>query len=89
MDLRHQTTRSNTKLLSLSSAASIEVILRSRISNADALAKLALTRDVDLLDVVSVEFPVEPSIHPQQGIIELTQEPSWMDPIIAYLNTGE
>ena len=62
--------------LSLFSAASIEVIPRSKNSNADALVKLVSTRDVDLLDVVSVEFLNEPTIHAQQGIIELTQEPS-------------
>ena len=50
--------------LSLFSAASIEVIPRSRNSNANALAKLASTRDTDLLDAISVEFLVEPNIHP-------------------------
>ena len=39
--------------------ASIEVIPRSRNANADALAKLASTRDVELLDAVSVEFLAE------------------------------
>ena len=51
--------------LSLFSNASIEVIPRSKNSNADTLVKLASTRDVDLLDLVSMEFLVEPSIHPQ------------------------
>ena len=50
--------------LSLFSVASIDVIPRNRNSNADALAKLASTRDVDLLDAVSMEFLVEPSIRP-------------------------
>ena len=45
--------------------------------------------DTDLLDVVFVEFLAESSIHPQQGVMELTQEPSWMEPIVAYLKTGE
>ena len=75
--------------LNLFSATSIEVISRSKNSNAEALVKLALTRDADLLDAVPVEFLAEPSIHPQQGVMELTQEPLWMDPIIAYLKTGE
>ena len=69
--------------------ASIEVIPRSKNVNVDALAKLASTRDLKLLDTVSVEFLVEPSIRPQPKIIELMQEPSWMDPIIAYLKNGE
>ena len=49
--------------LSLFSITSIKVIPRSRNSNADALAKLASTRDVDLLDAVLMEFLAEPSIH--------------------------
>ena len=51
--------------LILFSTASIEVIPRSKNSNADALAKLAPIKDADLLDVVSVEFLVEPNIHSQ------------------------
>ena len=43
---------------------SIEVIPRSKNVNADALAKLASTRDVELLNVVSMEFLAEPSIKP-------------------------
>ena len=50
--------------LSMFSAASIEVIPRSRNSNTDALAKLASTRDINLLDAVSIEFLVELSIYP-------------------------
>ena len=51
--------------LSLFSAASIEVIPRSKNSNANALAKLAKTRDANLLDAIFVEFLAEPTIHPQ------------------------
>ena len=51
--------------LSLFSVTFIEVILGSRNSNADELAMLALIRDTDLLDAVSVEFLAEPSIHLQ------------------------
>ena len=36
--------------------ASIEVIPRSKNTNADALAKLSSTEDAELLDAVSVEF---------------------------------
>ena len=77
------------KQLSSFSAASIEVMQRSQNSNVDSLAKLALTRDADRVDAVFVEFLAEPSIQPQQGVMELTKEPSWMDPIVAYLKTGE
>ena len=50
--------------LSLFSTDSIEVIRLSKNSNADALAKLASMRDVDLVDAVSMEFLAKPSIHP-------------------------
>ena len=53
--------------LSLFFAASIEVIPRCKNCNADALAKLDSTRDVGLLDVVSVEFLAELSVPLQQG----------------------
>ena len=71
--------------LSLLFAASIEIIPRSKNSNTDALVKLASTRDANLLDAVSVEFLAKPNIHLQQGVMEVTQEPSWMDPIVSYL----
>ena len=57
--------------------------------NADALAKLASTKDVELLDEVSMEFLAKPSIRQQLEIMELVQEPSWMDLIIVYLKSGE
>ena len=50
---------------------------------------MASTRDADQLDTVSVEFLAEPNIHSQQVVMELTQEPSWMDPSVTYLKTGE
>ena len=42
--------------------ASIEVIPRSKNANADALVKLALTRDAKLVDAMSVEFLAERNI---------------------------
>ena len=36
-----------------------------------------------------MEFLAEPSIHPQYGVMELTQEPPWMDPIVQLLKIGE
>ena len=53
------------------------------------MAKLASTSDAELLDIVSVEFLVKPSIRRQPDGVELIQEPSWMDPIAAYLKNGE
>ena len=44
------------ELMRTISAASIEVIPRSKNANANALAKLASTKDVDILNAVFVEF---------------------------------
>ena len=64
------------KELMRTKAASIEVIPQSKNANTNVLAKLASTRDVELLDVVFVEFLAEPSIRQQPKIIKLTHEPS-------------
>ena len=71
-------------LMKTISVASIEVIPQSKNVNVDALVKLATTKDAKLLDTVSVEFLVEPSIKRQPEVVELLQEASWMDPITAY-----
>ena len=68
---------------------SIEVISQSKNANADALAKLVLTKDAELLNAVLVEFLAEPSIKRQPEVMELVQELSWMDPIITYLKNSE
>ena len=44
--------------------AFIKVIPRSKSTNAEALAKLASTKDEKLLDAVSVEFLAKRSIKP-------------------------
>ena len=77
------------KMMGIFPTISIEVILRAKNANVDALAKLALTRDTKLLDVVSIELLAEPSIKQQPEIMELIQEPSWMEPIAVYLKNGE
>ena len=69
--------------------ASMEVIPWSKNANADALAKLTSIRDAELLDAVSVEFLAEPNIKWQPKVMELVYEPSWMDPITAYLKNNE
>ena len=61
----------------------------SKNSNADALAKLASIKDVELLNTVSVKFLSKPSIKQRPEIMELEQDPSWMDPIITYLKTSK
>ena len=45
------------------STFTIEVVPRSKNSYADALAKLASTKDPDLLNAISVEFLSEPNIN--------------------------
>ena len=51
-------------------------------SNADALAKLATSRDSKLLRLVPIKIIPEPSIG-KQGLVEaINSEPSWMDDII-------
>ena len=67
----------------------IEVVPRSKNSHADILAKLASIKDVEFLNAASVEFLLEPSINQRLEVMELEQEPLWMDPIVAYLKTGE
>ena len=49
-------------LMKIIQTASIEVILQSKNTNAYAYAKLASTRDAELVDTVLVEFLAEPSI---------------------------
>ena len=38
---------------------------------------------------MSVGFLAKPSIRQQPEVMDLVQEPSWMDPIVAYLKNGE
>ena len=49
--------------------ASIEIILRSKNANPDALAKLASIKDANLLN--AMEFLVESSIKQQPNVMEL------------------
>ena len=73
------------ELMGSISTVIIEVVPRSKNSNTDALAKLASTKDAKLLNAVSIEFLSKPNIKQRLEIMELEQEPSWMDPIVAYL----
>ena len=77
------------ELLGSISVVSVEVVPRSKNANAYALAKLSSTRDVELLDTVLVEFLAEPNIKQRPEMMELEQEPSWMDPIIVYLKNDK
>ena len=54
-------------------------------ANADALAKLATSRDAELLCLVPIEIVTEPSIAKQNSIEAIDAQPSWMDDIVVYL----
>lgn len=50
------------------------------------MAKLASTKNADLLDAVSIEFLTTPSITvAQEDVRQIQRMPSWQDPIIRYL----
>ena len=51
------------ELIRLIPISIIEVVPRSNNSHADALAKLALTKDPELLNAVSVEFLSESNVN--------------------------
>ena len=59
------------ELLRSISTFTIEVVPRSKNSNADALAKLASTKDIELLNVVSIKFLSEPIIKHLQKVMDL------------------
>ena len=54
-------------------------------SSADALAKLAISKDAELICLVSVEIILEPSIAKRELVEAIESEPFWMDEIIIYL----
>lgn len=63
----------------------IKHIDREDNANADALAKLATSRDAELLRLVPIEIVNEPSITKQHLIEAIEAQPSWMDDIVIYL----
>ena len=77
------------KLMEIFPTISVEVIPRAKNVHADAMAKLASMKVVELLNIMSIEFLVEPNIREQPEVMELVQEPSQMDPIVVYLNNKE
>ncbi|XP_062080822.1 uncharacterized protein LOC133785619 [Humulus lupulus] len=67
---------------------SIEQIPRKRNTHADALTKLASTKDGDTLESVPVEYLPRPSIvNPDVHMVSIPKE-SWASPIISYLKDG-
>ncbi|XP_060972619.1 uncharacterized protein LOC133038471 [Cannabis sativa] len=71
---------------------SIEQVPREQNSNADALARLATTKEADTLNVVPVEFLPRPSINVEENEeanMELVDtQITWMTPLVDYLTTG-
>ena len=75
-------------LLSSFSSYTIQQVSRSHNSQGDSLARLASTKDAELLEVILVEFLNKPSIHPAyqpQALNYTTTAYSWMTLIIQYL----
>jgi len=70
-------------------AFEIQQVPRAENSNADALARLATSRDADLLNLVPLEVLKVPSIEKRPEVAPVELQPGWMDPIIRYLVGGE
>jgi ribonuclease HI len=60
-------------------------IPRSYNSHADALAKLASSKDSELLNVVPIEHLLRPSIEVGETVMWTEGTPPWMTPIMSYL----
>ena len=63
----------------------IKHIDREENLNVDALAKLATSKDSELLRLVPVEIIPELSIAKRDLVEAIDLEPSWMDDIVIYL----
>ena len=59
------------ELMGSISTGTIEVVPRSKYANTDALAKLASTKDAQLLNAVFVEFFVEHNIKQRPQMMKL------------------
>ncbi|XP_024028934.1 uncharacterized protein LOC112093845 [Morus notabilis] len=70
-------------------AYDIQQVLRAENSNADALVKLATSRDAELLNLVPVEVLKAPTMAKRPEVAPVDYQPSWIDPIIRYLVDGE
>ncbi|XP_024028293.1 uncharacterized protein LOC112093654 [Morus notabilis] len=67
----------------------VNQVPRAENSNADALAKLATSRDALLLNLVPVEVLKTPTTEKWSEVTPVDFQPSWMDPIIRYSVDGE
>ena len=66
----------------------IRQVLREQNSNADALAKLATTKDSELISVVPVDHLETSSIGDTEDIANVEEPKGWMQPIVEYLTSG-
>ena len=67
---------------------SVEAILREDNALADALARLATSKEAKELSIVPVEILHEPSIVQSRDIELIEEKATWMTPITAYLSEG-
>ena len=67
---------------------SVEKIPRKDNALADALARVATSKEAEELSIVPVDVLHEPSIVQSQEIELIEEKPTWMIPIIAYLSEG-
>ena len=78
-------------LLNAFSSFKIQQVPRERNTQVDALARLASTKDSELLEVIPVKFLSIPSImptEPQSTVNSVTFADTWMTFIIQYLKDG-
>ena len=66
----------------------VEQIPREENVMADALARLATSRDTDELNIIPVKVLGQPSISKSEDIILLDEQVTWMTPILQYLRDG-
>ena len=76
------------ELLGRFNTVTITQIPRNENTNADALARLATGLEDSLLKTVPLEILDEPSINKRQQVDAISDKPTWMDPIMAYLRDG-
>ncbi|KAL5568915.1 hypothetical protein UlMin_025490 [Ulmus minor] len=76
------------ELLGQFDTVTITQIPRNENTNADALARLATGLEDSLLKTVPLEILDELSIDKRQQVDAISDKPTWMDPIIAYLRDG-
>ncbi|KAL5583361.1 hypothetical protein UlMin_015803 [Ulmus minor] len=76
------------ELLGQFDTVTITQIPRNENTNADALARLATGLEDSLLKTVPLEILDEPSINKRQQVDTISDKPTWMDPIMAYLRDG-